>query len=222
MSADTISIRRELPALFTKAIHKGVLIALIEQADRKGVVELSINAFAKEIGVNRMVVTRVIDKLIACNIVSKTTNKTMSKSLCKSVSKLPCKLTFCNKSGCAVSKTSECASECATQRASECATNTATKRATSTRFIKPTITEIEAYCKEKGYIIDAQYFWNYYESVGWMRGKTKIKNWKQTLATWSKNNYDSRTTQIPTEDKYTARRGTDVGNHSEADYGGPF
>lgn len=35
-------------------------------------------------------------------------------------------------------------------------------------------------------------------------------------------NYDNRTSDRQTADKYSARRGTDVGNHTEADYGGPF
>ena len=34
--------------------------------------------------------------------------------------------------------------------------------------------------------------------------------------------YDNRTTNPTATDKYAARRGTDVGNHTEADYGGPF
>ncbi len=55
-----------------------------------------------------------------------------------------------------------------------------------------------------------------------MRGKTKIKNWKLTLATWNNNHYGNSKKQLTTEDKYAPRRGTDVGNHTEADYGGPF
>lgn len=35
-------------------------------------------------------------------------------------------------------------------------------------------------------------------------------------------NYDNRTTDTAAADQYAARRGTDVGNHSESDYGGPF
>lgn len=58
----------------------------------------------------------------------------------------------------------------------------------SSRFKKPTIEEIEAYIKEKGYHVDAQYFYNYYEGSEWMRGKTKIKKWKSVLATWEHNN----------------------------------
>lgn len=35
-------------------------------------------------------------------------------------------------------------------------------------------------------------------------------------------NYDDNTKQYSAQDRFSARRGTDVGNHSEADYGGPF
>lgn len=35
-------------------------------------------------------------------------------------------------------------------------------------------------------------------------------------------NYDNRTNIKQATDKYAARRGTDVGNHTAADYGGPF
>ena len=57
----------------------------------------------------------------------------------------------------------------------------------SSKFKKPTIEEIKAYCEEKGYQIDPEYFYDYYESIGWKRGKTPIKSWKHTLATWVKN-----------------------------------
>ncbi|MCD7821780.1 MAG: helix-turn-helix domain-containing protein [Clostridiales bacterium] len=55
------------------------------------------------------------------------------------------------------------------------------------RFIPPTVEEVEAYCKEKGYSMDAQRFVDYYEAVDWMRGKTKIKNWKACVRTWQRN-----------------------------------
>ena len=91
---------------------------------------------------------------------------------------------------------------------------------TKARFIKPTIQEIETYISEGNYSVDAQIFFDHYESVGWMRGKTKMKDWKATIRTWNRNQYGIHQTQI--KDKYTARRGTDAGNYSENDYGGPF
>lgn len=56
----------------------------------------------------------------------------------------------------------------------------------STRFVKPTIEEVKAYCEERGNKVDPHKFFNYYESVGWKRGKTQIKDWKACVRTWEK------------------------------------
>lgn len=56
------------------------------------------------------------------------------------------------------------------------------------RFQKPTVEEIAVYIKEKGYNVDAESFFDYYESVGWKRGKTPMKDWKATVRTWNKKN----------------------------------
>lgn len=56
-----------------------------------------------------------------------------------------------------------------------------------TTFIPPTLEEIEAYCLEKGYRIDAERFVNYYESNGWMVGRNKMKKWKAAVANWAKD-----------------------------------
>ncbi len=56
----------------------------------------------------------------------------------------------------------------------------------SARFVKPTIEEVKAYCEERGNKVDSQKFFNYYESVGWKRGKTPIKDWKACVRAWEK------------------------------------
>ena len=45
------------------------------------------------------------------------------------------------------------------------------------------------YFKEKhpDYISQAEIFWNHYESIGWFKGKTKIKIWRRAVATWVSN-----------------------------------
>lgn len=54
-------------------------------------------------------------------------------------------------------------------------------------FMRPTIQEIQDYCKEKGYtLVDAEYFWNYYENIGWKVGKNKMKSWRLAVANWHK------------------------------------
>ena len=55
------------------------------------------------------------------------------------------------------------------------------------RFKKPTLKEIEDYCIERKNNVDARYFFDYYESCNWMRGKTRMKDWKATIRTWERN-----------------------------------
>ena len=58
------------------------------------------------------------------------------------------------------------------------------------RFEKPTIEEITAYCKERGNGIDALSFFDYYESKGWVIGKSPMKDWKAAVRNWERmDNY---------------------------------
>lgn len=55
------------------------------------------------------------------------------------------------------------------------------------RFVPPTVEEVKAYCESRGNKIDAQHFVDYYAANGWMRGKTKIRDWKACVRTWENN-----------------------------------
>ena len=55
-----------------------------------------------------------------------------------------------------------------------------------TRFVKPTVEEVAAYCKQRGNNIDAAAFVNFYESKGWYIGKNKMQNWHAAVYTWEK------------------------------------
>lgn len=59
------------------------------------------------------------------------------------------------------------------------------------RFKKPNIEEIEEYCKERKNGIDAERFYNFYESKGWYVGKNKMKDWKACVRTWEKKISDN-------------------------------
>jgi len=52
------------------------------------------------------------------------------------------------------------------------------------RFTPPNVKEIQSYCQERNNSVDAQKFFDHYESNGWFRGKTKIKDWKACVRTW--------------------------------------
>ena len=53
-------------------------------------------------------------------------------------------------------------------------------------FRKPTLEEVEEYCRERNNGIDAETFVNFYESKGWLVGKTKMKDWRACVRTWEK------------------------------------
>ena len=53
-------------------------------------------------------------------------------------------------------------------------------------FKKPTLEEVKEYCLERNNGIDAEKFIDFYESKGWMVGKTKMKDWKACVRTWEK------------------------------------
>jgi len=56
------------------------------------------------------------------------------------------------------------------------------------RFTPPTVSEVKAYCDERKNTIDPQVFVDFYEANGWMRGKSKIKDWKACVRTWEQRN----------------------------------
>ncbi len=62
------------------------------------------------------------------------------------------------------------------------------KETTTKKFKKPTLEELQNYCKEKDYKIDCEYFIDYYESKGWVVGKSPMKDWKASVRTWVRNN----------------------------------
>jgi len=52
---------------------------------------------------------------------------------------------------------------------------------------KPTLDECKQYCLERSNGVDADKFFNYYESNGWKVGKNAMKDWKAAIRTWEKN-----------------------------------
>lgn len=57
-----------------------------------------------------------------------------------------------------------------------------------TYFKPPTVEEVAAYVKEKGYSVDAEQFVSFYDSKGWMIGKNKMQKWRAAVATWQRVN----------------------------------
>jgi len=63
------------------------------------------------------------------------------------------------------------------------------KETTEKRFIKPTVEQVQEYCKERKNNIDPEEFIAKYKSNGWTVGKNQapMKCWKSAVITWEKN-----------------------------------
>ena len=60
------------------------------------------------------------------------------------------------------------------------------EKTTTKNFKIPLIEEIKSYCLERNNNINAEQFFDYYSSKGWMIGKNKMKDWKAAVRTWER------------------------------------
>lgn len=77
------------------------------------------------------------------------------------------------------------------------------------RFVKPSFKEVEAYIREQNYDIDAQTFFDYYESCGWTVGKNKpMKDWKASVRYWVSSRKNNGYASKPAEEghQYNVRQ----------------
>lgn len=73
----------------------------------------------------------------------------------------------------------------------------------ATKFKKPTLEEVQAYCEQRGNNINPQSFIDFYESKGWVVGRSPMKDWQAAVRTWEqretkqKQNNNGRRTITP-------------------------
>ncbi len=84
-----------------------------------------------------------------------------------------------------------------------------TPKSTSKKFVKPTVFEVQTYCKERNNSVDAQRFWDFYESKGWKVGNTPMKDWQACVRTWERDDANKSTKQT-SEPKQTKDTGSNV------------
>ena len=71
------------------------------------------------------------------------------------------------------------------------------KQKETKKFQKPTIFDIGVYCAERNNGIDAQSFYDFYESKGWKVGNAPMKDWKACVRTWEQRN--SKGSKLPAD-----------------------
>lgn len=61
------------------------------------------------------------------------------------------------------------------------------QKKSETRFSPPSIEQIKEYIYSNKYNVDAERFFNFYQSKGWYVGKNEMKDWKAAVRTWVRN-----------------------------------
>ena len=69
-------------------------------------------------------------------------------------------------------------------------------------FKKPTIEEIAAYCKARNNQIDPVAFHDFYESKGWVVGKSKMKDWQACVRTWEHKEKERNSARLAQRGSY--------------------
>ena len=65
-------------------------------------------------------------------------------------------------------------------------------------FIPPSLDEVEQYVEENGMVIDAKYFFDYYDTGDWQdKDGNPIKSWKQKALTWNRREQKERKSKPP-------------------------
>jgi hypothetical protein len=69
-------------------------------------------------------------------------------------------------------------------------------------FTPPTLEEVKAYCEERKNNVDYKYFYDYYSSGNWRDKKgDPVKNWKQRIITWERNNQNKNYNSNPVKEE---------------------
>jgi hypothetical protein len=73
------------------------------------------------------------------------------------------------------------------------------KEKVHSKSIPPLWNDVLSYCMERKNGVDINKWFNFYESKGWMVGKTKMKDWKASIRTWesSKDEQNKNNRYIP-------------------------
>jgi hypothetical protein len=78
------------------------------------------------------------------------------------------------------------------------------------KFIKPIIEEIKSYCRERNNTVDADKFFNHYESNGWRVGKNPMKDWRAAVRTWENSEFNNNRKPVLNKETIAKRKLQDI------------
>lgn len=148
------------------ATLKGVMTALLEEADNDGVLTISIREFAKKIGLEYQPLRTAL-KYIYTNAMA---NAIATQRLTQ--------ITISNIDSYSIPARKQ-------QRKANAMANAVSDKQKPTKFSPPTDADVEAYVLEKGYHFNPAQFVPYYEKQGWKQANGQpIKDWKAACRYW--------------------------------------
>ena len=72
-------------------------------------------------------------------------------------------------------------------------------------FTPPSRDEVLSYIRENNFTVDGDYFFDHYESCGWvLKGGQKMRDWKATIRTWERREKRGRQSGEPGRDNQNA------------------
>jgi hypothetical protein len=74
------------------------------------------------------------------------------------------------------------------------------------RFVKPSAGEVSEYARTIGFALDGQQFIDFYESKGWLVGKTRMKDWRAGVRTWKHRSKDNERAGISQNERPAERQ----------------
>ncbi len=203
-----------------QATAKLVLLALADHADEEGRCWPSLGRLEQMTGLNRSTITRALSSLDGVLISRDRSDGGVGHSTRYQlhIEQLPCapikqvqSATVAQGNGCRVQQNSCTAHLKQVQSATRTIIEPSepsikSPSATTKKFIPPTVEQVAAYVATRETKIDPQAFVDHYTANGWMRGKSKIKDWQACARTWEKNHRDQvnghkRADQYPTRKK---------------------
>lgn len=63
------------------------------------------------------------------------------------------------------------------------------KRGMVTQFVRPTLDDVAAYCRERLNSVDPQQWMDHYTANGWMVGRNPMRDWRAAVRQWEKSNF---------------------------------
>ena len=61
-------------------------------------------------------------------------------------------------------------------------------------FVPPSLNQVSEYCTERKNTVNPNQFIDHYQTNGWMRGKSKVKDWKACIRTWEAKSKQNNST----------------------------